>query len=106
MRPRCDQPACSGAVTAYLCLEALAPADQPEALAAAVDAVMYYDRRTLARNRRRLLERYRYIHATRKVVGVGRSAWIGSGFSHHSVPSLSKAATRSAVGRKSEPLQW
>ena len=27
-----------------------------------------------------------------------KSAWIGSGFSHHSVPSLSKTATRSSGG--------
>ena len=27
-----------------------------------------------------------------------KSAWIGSGFSHHSVPSLSNTATRSSTG--------
>ena len=27
-----------------------------------------------------------------------KSAWIGSGFSHHSVPSLSKTARRSSAG--------
>ena len=27
-----------------------------------------------------------------------KSAWIGSGFSHHRVPSLSKTATRSSTG--------
>ena len=50
-----------------------------ETLAAAVDAVLHYYRRTLPRDRRRLLERYRYIHAARKVVGVGSvgtRAWI------------------------------
>ena len=60
-------------------IEALARADDPETLAAAVDAVLHYYRRTLPRDRRRLLERYRYIHAARKVVGVGSvgtRAWI------------------------------
>ena len=36
-------------------------------------------RRTLTPDRRRLLERYRYVHAARKVVGVGSvgtRAWI------------------------------
>ena len=60
-------------------IEALARADDPDTLAAAVDAVLHYYRRTLPRDRRRLLERYRYIHAARKVVGVGSvgtRAWI------------------------------
>jgi uncharacterized protein (DUF2252 family) len=60
-------------------IEALARADNPETLAAAVDAVLHYYRRTLPRDRRTLLERYRYIHAARKVVGVGSvgtRAWI------------------------------
>jgi hypothetical protein len=60
-------------------IEALARADDPETLAAAVDAALHYYRRTLPRDRRRLLERYRYIHAARKVVGVGSvgtRAWI------------------------------
>src|ERR1700754_3711450 len=60
-------------------IEALARADDPQTLAAAVDAVLHYYRRTLPRDRRRLLERYRYIHAARKVVGVGSvctRAWI------------------------------
>ena len=60
-------------------IEALARADDPETLAAAVDAVLHYYGRTLPRDRRRLLERYRYIHAARKVVGVGSvgtRAWI------------------------------
>jgi hypothetical protein len=30
-----------------------------------------------------------------------KSAWIGSGFSHHSVPSLSNTATRSSTGTPS-----
>ena len=29
-----------------------------------------------------------------------KSSWIGIGFSHHSVPSLSNAATRSATGNR------
>jgi uncharacterized protein (DUF2252 family) len=60
-------------------IEELARADDPETLAAAVDAVVHYYRRTLSRDRRGLLERYRYIHAARKVVGVGSvgtRAWI------------------------------
>src|SRR6478672_661651 len=60
-------------------IEALARADDPGTLAAAVDAVMRYYRRTLPRDRRGLLERYQYIHAARKVVGVGSvgtRAWI------------------------------
>ncbi len=60
-------------------IEALARADDSETLAAAVDSVLHYYRRTLPRDRQRLLERYRYIHAARKVVGVGSvgtRAWI------------------------------
>ena len=33
-----------------------------------------------------------------------KSAWIGIGFSHQSVPSLSKTATRSSTGTGSEPF--
>jgi uncharacterized protein (DUF2252 family) len=60
-------------------IEALARADDPDTLAAAVDAVLRYYRRTLPGDRRKLVERYRYIHAARKVVGVGSvgtRAWI------------------------------
>src|SRR6202000_1578819 len=60
-------------------IEALARADDPGTLAAAVDGGLRRSRRTLPRARRRLLERYRYIHAARKVVGVGSvgmRAWI------------------------------
>ena len=32
-----------------------------------------------------------------------KSSWIGIGFSHHSVPSLSKTAMRSSTGTGSEP---
>src|SRR3954447_1376084 len=32
-----------------------------------------------------------------------KSIWIGTGFSHHSVPSLSKTATRSSTGTGSDP---
>jgi uncharacterized protein (DUF2252 family) len=45
----------------------------------AVHAIVSYYRSTLPRDRRRLLERYRYVHAARKVVGVGSVgtlAWI------------------------------
>ncbi len=60
-------------------IEELARSDDPEDLDAAVHAIVRYYRRTLPRDRRRLLERYRYIHAARKVVGVGSvgtRAWI------------------------------
>ena len=32
-----------------------------------------------------------------------KSIWIGTGFSHHSVPSLSNTATRSSTGTGSDP---
>ena len=32
-----------------------------------------------------------------------KSSWIGIGFSHHSVPSLSNTATRSSTGTASDP---
>ena len=32
-----------------------------------------------------------------------KSSWIGIGFSVHSVPSLSKTATRSSIGTGSDP---
>ena len=34
-----------------------------------------------------------------------KSAWIGIGFSHHNVPSLSKTATRSAAGTPAETVR-
>ena len=34
-----------------------------------------------------------------------KSSWIGIGFSHHSVPSLSNTATRSSTGTASAPSQ-
>jgi hypothetical protein len=46
---------------------------------AAIHEIVRSYRRTLAVDRRRLLERYRYVHAARKVVGVGSvgtRAWI------------------------------
>jgi hypothetical protein len=33
-----------------------------------------------------------------------KSAWIGIGFSHHNVPSLSKTATRSAAGTPADTV--
>ena len=33
-----------------------------------------------------------------------KSAWIGIGFSHHSVPSLSNTATRSSAGTPSDTV--
>ena len=32
-----------------------------------------------------------------------KSSWIGIGFSHHKVPSLSKTATRSSTGTAADP---
>jgi hypothetical protein len=32
-----------------------------------------------------------------------KSSWIGIGFSHHKVPSLSKTATRSSIGTVADP---
>lgn len=60
-------------------IEELAQADDPAGLEAAVHGVIRYYRRTLPRDRRRLLARYHYVHAARKVVGVGSvgtRAWI------------------------------
>jgi hypothetical protein len=34
-----------------------------------------------------------------------KSAWIGIGFSHHKVPSLSKTATRSSTGTSSDTVR-
>ena len=34
-----------------------------------------------------------------------KSAWIGIGFSHHKVPSLSNTATRSSTGTPSETVR-
>jgi uncharacterized protein (DUF2252 family) len=53
--------------------------DERERLDELVRGVMRSYRRTLTADRRRLLERYRYVHAARKVVGVGSvgtRAWI------------------------------
>lgn len=60
-------------------IEEFARSDDPEGLDAAVRAIVRSYRRTLPRDRRRLLERYHYVHAARKVVGVGSvgtRAWI------------------------------
>ena len=35
-----------------------------------------------------------------------KSAWIGIGFSHHKVPSLSKTATRSSGGTPADTVCW
>lgn len=50
-------------------IEQLAANDDPIHLEAAIHALVRYYRSTLAPDRRRLLERYRYVHAARKVVG-------------------------------------
>ncbi len=34
-----------------------------------------------------------------------KSSWIGIGFSHHSVPSLSNTATRSSTGTASDTVR-
>ncbi|MGZ4173084.1 MAG: DUF2252 family protein [Solirubrobacteraceae bacterium] len=49
----------------------MAGADDPARLDDAVHAIVRHYRSTLPADRRRLLERYRYVHAARKVVGVG-----------------------------------
>lgn len=54
-------------------------ADQHERLEAAIHGMLHGYRRTLDHDRRRLLERYRYVDSARKVVGVGSvgtRAWI------------------------------
>jgi len=52
-------------------IEDLFPADRAEEFDAFLHGVLRSYRRTLSGDRRRLLERYRYVHAARKVVGVG-----------------------------------
>jgi Uncharacterized protein conserved in bacteria (DUF2252) len=60
-------------------IEELLPPGERTALEDTVRTVIRSYRRTLAGDRRRLLERFRYVHAARKVVGVGSvgtRAWI------------------------------
>jgi uncharacterized protein (DUF2252 family) len=60
-------------------IEELTASQDPDRLDAAVHEIVRSYRSTLPRDRRRLLERYRYVHAARKVVGVGSvgtRAWI------------------------------
>src|SRR4051794_7782290 len=60
-------------------VEDVATADEREGLNDFIHNVIRAYRRTLARDRRQLLERFRYVHAARKVVGVGSvgtRAWI------------------------------
>ena len=60
-------------------IEELVPPGEYELLMEAVLHVFHSYRRTLAVDRRRLLEHFRYVHLARKVVGVGRvglEAWI------------------------------
>lgn len=60
-------------------IEDLVPPAEAEQLSAFLDAIARSYRRTLTADRRRLLERFRYVHAARKVVGVGSvgaRAWI------------------------------
>src|SRR6185503_3564709 len=60
-------------------IEELVSEDQRAGLEDTLRDVIRPDRRTLTGDRRRLLERFRYVHAARKVVGVGSvgtRAWI------------------------------
>jgi uncharacterized protein (DUF2252 family) len=60
-------------------IEDLAGGAQAEAIGEFLQNVIRSYRRTLAGDRRRILERFRYVHAARKVVGVGSvgtRAWI------------------------------
>ena len=60
-------------------IEELVSPEQRAALDKAIHAVIRSYRRTLTGDRRHLLERFRYVHAARKVVGVGSvgtRAWI------------------------------
>jgi uncharacterized protein (DUF2252 family) len=60
-------------------LEELVPESEHHAIDEAAREIIRAYRRTLPRDRRKLLERYRYVHAARKVVGVGSvgtRAWI------------------------------
>jgi uncharacterized protein (DUF2252 family) len=60
-------------------IEELVPPDERAELEDALRNVVRSYRRTLTRDRRHLLERFRYVHAARKVVGVGSvgtRAWI------------------------------
>jgi uncharacterized protein (DUF2252 family) len=60
-------------------IEDLVPPSQHHEIEEAARNVIRSYRRTLPRDRRKLLERYRYVHAARKVVGVGSvgtRAWI------------------------------
>jgi uncharacterized protein (DUF2252 family) len=60
-------------------IEDLLSPDQAQELSEAIRMVVRSYRQTLSEDRRRLLERFRYVHAARKVVGVGSvgtRAWI------------------------------
>ncbi|HEY4277994.1 MAG TPA: DUF2252 domain-containing protein [Conexibacter sp.] len=60
-------------------VEEIAPGAEHEQLEEFVKVVLHSYRRTLTADRRRLLERFHYVHAARKVVGVGSvgtRAWI------------------------------
>ena len=60
-------------------LEDLLPGAEAKNLEAAIEQVIEGYRESLPRDRRRLLDRYRYVHSARKVVGVGSvgtRAWI------------------------------
>jgi uncharacterized protein (DUF2252 family) len=60
-------------------IEELLPPGQAHTLAETIRSVIRSYRRTMANDRRRLLERFHYVHAARKVVGVGSvgtRAWV------------------------------
>jgi hypothetical protein len=52
-------------------IEDLAPGAEADAIGDAMESLVAAYRETLPIERRRLLDRYRYVHAARKVVGVG-----------------------------------
>jgi hypothetical protein len=69
------------------CVEALDPGVMEEAMS----SIMRSYRRTLAPNRRHLLDHYRFVHLARKVVGVGSvgtDAWILLLLDDHDAPLL------------------
>ena len=60
-------------------IEELAPSDELDRIEPAIQGLLEAYRETLAQDRRVLADRYRYVHAARKVVGVGSvgtRAWI------------------------------
>ncbi|HEX4188847.1 MAG TPA: DUF2252 domain-containing protein [Solirubrobacteraceae bacterium] len=74
-----DRPRIISAPPLIVPIEELAGNEHPERIERGVHALINYYGGTLPGDRRRLLGRYRYVHAARKVVGVGSvgtRAWI------------------------------